>query len=215
MRLFLSSQDFGKYGHVAKELCGDNTKAAFIKNAQDDKSDEERNFSTPQKKLMFEQLGFVFEEIDLRAYFGKTQQLREKLLEFGSVWCAGGNTYILRRAMKASGLDEILKEFIADDRIVYGGWSAGACITAQSLHGMERGDRPSPEAVPPEYPIKETLWDGLGFVDFSIIPHCNMDWFVDAAKATEVNYIQKDIPYIKLNDGDVVVVVNGIVKEYR
>ena len=215
MKLFLSSQDLGRHGHIARELCGDNAKVAFIKNAQDDKPDVERNFTTPQKKLMFEQLGFSFEEIDLRHYFGKQAKLYEKLREFGSVWCAGGNTYILRRAMRASGLDNILNELVPSGQLVYGGWSAGACVAAPSLHGMERGDRPSPSVVPAAYPAKEIIWEGLGFVDFSIVPHCNMDWFIDDAQATIANYKANNVPYVALNDGDVVVVFDDMVKEYR
>src|SRR3990167_1920870 len=113
MRLFLSSQDFGDYPEVAAKLAGRNRKAAYVKNAQDDKPDE-RDLSTPEKKLMFEAAGFEFEEIDLRNYFGKSKDLLNKLSNFGSFWSSGGNTFILRRAMKASGLDEILKQLLKE-----------------------------------------------------------------------------------------------------
>ena len=58
MRLFLSSQDFGNYPDVAAKMAGSNKKAAYIKNAQDDLPPQERNFSTPEKKKMFESAGF-------------------------------------------------------------------------------------------------------------------------------------------------------------
>ncbi len=208
MRLFLSSQDFGKYGKLARELVGENNNAAFIKNAQDDKTSEERNFSTASKKQMFENFGFKFEEIDLRNYFGKSNKLKIKIASFGSVWCAGGNTFILRRAMHASGLDKILKELLDQDKIAYGGWSAGACIVADSLKGIQYGDRPSPSIVPASYPIKKTIWSGLGLVDFIVIPHCNMDWFVDSAKRAEAYFKLHNQEYKKLNDGQVII-ING------
>lgn len=213
MRLFLSSQDFGRYAHKARKLAGDNAKAAFIKNAQDDKPVAERNFSTPDKKKMFEEVGFSFEEIDLRDYFGQKDKLSKKLQRFGSVWCAGGNSFILRRAMKSSGLDEILKDLLRNDQILYGGWSAGICITAESLNGIQYGDKPNPEVVPDNYPIKETIWEGLGFVDFMIIPHCNMGWFIDDAKEAEKYMISNDKKYKKLEDGQVII-INGAKEEF-
>lgn len=206
MRLFLSSQDFGKHADAAVRLAGENKKAVYIKNAQDDKPIEERNFTTAEKKLMFEKAGFEFEEIDLRDYFGQAKELEKKLKDFGSIWCAGGNTFILRRAMKASGLDDLLIKLLKNDKVLYGGWSAGACIAAESLKGVERGDRPQPETVPTEYPNKETIWEGLGLVSFMIVPHCDQDWFKEESKAT-IAYLDKlGIPYKVLNDGEVVVV---------
>jgi len=206
MRLFLSSQDFGNYPKIAAKLAGKNKKAAYLKNAQDDLAPEERNFSTPDKKKMFEAAGFEFKEIDLRDFFGKSDKLAEKLADFGSVWSAGGNTFILRRAMKASGLDDILTKRLKKDDIMYGGWSAGACITAPSLHGIEYGDRPQPDAVPSNYPIKETIWEGLNLVRFMIVPHHKSDWF-DKEADKSIEYFKKHkIPYRPLEDGQVVVI---------
>lgn len=206
MRLFLSSQELGNYADVAVELAGSNLKAAYIKNSQDDLPAEQRNFSTPQRKELYEQLGFEFEEVDLRDYFGKATELEAKLQDFGSVWCAGGNTFILRRAMKASGLDEILKKRLAEDTILYGGWSAGACITARSLKGLERGDRPEPSIVPDVYPIKETIWEGLGLVDFTIVPHMDQDWFKADAEQCIRQLTELGVDYRPLNDGQVIIV---------
>ena len=206
MRLFLSSQDFGNYAQVVSDLVGKNKKAAFIKNAQDDLTAAERNFSLPEKKRMFETAGLDFEEIDLRNYFGKSAELRVRLADFGSVWCAGGNTFILRRAMKASGLDDILRELLHEDKILYGGWSAGACIAASSLHGVENGDDPTSDAVPGDYPIIDTVWDGLGLVDFMVIPHYNSDWFGAEAELMKQYCIDLKLPYKPLEDGQVMVV---------
>jgi len=209
VRLFLSSQDLGNYPEAAARLAGGNRKAAFIKNAQDDKPAAERNFSLPQKKQMFEDAGFEFEEVDLRDFFGKPRKLAAKLSDFGSIWCAGGNTFILRRAMKASGLDALLTKLLQEDKVMYGGWSAGACIAAPSLRGIEYGDRPQPDVVPREYPIKETIWDGLDLVSFMIVPHVKSDWFGPQADKS-IAYLQKHgIPYKPLLDGQVIVIDGG------
>ena len=206
MRLFLSSQDFGNYPEVATKLAGENKKAAYIKNAQDHLPPEERNFSTPEKKKMFEAAGFEFEELDLRDYFGKSEELLNKLSNFGSFWSSGGNTFILRRAMKASGLDVILKQILKEDKIMYGGWSAGACVTAPSLHGIEYGDRPQLDVVPKNYPVKKTIWEGLNLVSFMIVAHCKSDWFGKEADKS-IEYFKKHrIRYKPLRDGQVIVV---------
>lgn len=206
MRLFLSSQDLGNYAQQAAELAGRNNKAAYVKNAQDDKPAEERNWSTPDKKKMFEAVGFEFEELDLRDYFGKAEKLAKKLSDFGSLWSSGGNTFILRRAFMASGLDKILKDLLTQDKIIYGGWSAGACIAARSLHGIEYGDRPQPDVVPKEYPIRKTIWEGLNLVPFMVVPHCDSTWFGEQVDAT-IQYLEEHkIPYKKLKDGQVIMV---------
>lgn len=208
MRLFLSSQDLGNYPNVAAKLAGKNKKAAYIKNAQDDLLPEERNFSTPEKKKMFEDAGFEFEEIDLRDYFGKPEKLLNLLSNFGSFWSSGGNTFILRRAMAASGLDEILKNLLSEDKILYGGWSAGACVTAPSLRGIEYGDRPQPDIVPRNYPNKKIIWGGLNLVPFMIVPHYKSDWFGKEANKSIEYFKKHKIEYTSLKDGQVIV-VNG------
>ncbi len=206
MRLFLSSQDLGKYAGTAAILAGSNKKAAFIRNAQDEKFPRERNFSAPAKKKMFEDAHFTFEEIDLRDYFGKKEKLEDKLSSFGSIWCAGGNTFILRRAMKASGLDEILIKRLKNDDVLYGGWSAGAIIMTPSLEGAEYGDEPSPDVVPEDYPIKETLWDALNLVPYAIIPHCSSEWFIKDAELSEQYFTSHNLPFKKLEDGQVIMI---------
>lgn len=212
MRLFLSSQDFGNYPGVAAKLAGKNKKAAYIKNAQDDLPPKKRNWSTPEKKKMFEAAGFEFEELDLRDYFGKPEKLLSKLSNFGSFWSSGGNTFILRRAMAASGFDRIIKQLLEQDKIMYGGWSAGACVMAPSLHGIEHGDRPQPDVVPKNYPIKKTIWDGLNLAPFMIVAHCKSDWFGKEADASIQYFKRHKIPYKALDDGQVIVVDDKKVK---
>lgn len=213
MRLFLSSQDFGNYPGILLELVGENKKAAFINNAKDDLPAEARNRTVREKKSDFENIGFEFEEIDLRDYFGKREELLNKLSNFDLVWCSGGNTFILRRAMAASGLDTILKDMLSKDEVAYGGSSAGTCVAAPSLRGIDRGDRPHPDVVPDNYPNKETIWEGIGLVPFMVVPHCDSDWFSEAADAT-VKYMKKhNLLYRKLKDGQAIV-INGDKEEF-
>jgi len=206
MRLFLSSQDLGNYADVAFEMCGGSKRAAFILNAADDETPAVRADKLARKRFMFENAGFAFEELDLRKYFGRGAELKEKLKEFDLVWCNGGNSFILSRAMCSSGLDTILAELLSENKIMYGGSSAGSCVCAPSLHGAEYGDKPEPDVVPVDYPVKETIWDGLNLVPFSIIPHCDQEWFENSAKESIAYYESHNIPYKALNDGEVVMV---------
>jgi dipeptidase E len=206
MRLFLSSQDLGKHADLAARMAGENKRAAYVRNSQDHLPPEERNRSTSEKKKMFEQAGFEFEEVDLRNYFGKTTGLEKKLEGFGSIWCAGGNTFVLRRALAASGLDSLLIKWLKEDKIFYGGWSAGSCVAAHSLKGAEIGDWPNSDIVPEKYPVKETIWEGLGLVPFMIVPHCDQDWYKGEAKQTITYFKKYKLPYKALNDGEVVIV---------
>lgn len=208
MRLFLSSQDLGDYAHVAKKMAGGNNKALFIKNAQDHYPDEQRNFSNPLKQKMFEDAGFEFEYLDLRDYFGKKQELVKKLKTAGSFWSSGGNTFILRRAMKASGFDEIISRMLKNDEIMYGGWSAGSCVLADRLDCVKFGDDSRGIIVPSNYPaeVRDTIWEGLGLIEFIPIPHCETEWFIQDAKRT-IEYAERHgLSYKKLNDGQVYII---------
>ena len=207
MRLFLSSQDLGNYADIAAKMAGKNKHAIYIKNAQDDLSPEQRNWSTPEKKKMFEAAGFTFEEIDLRDYFGKSEKLAEKLFIVGSFWSSGGNAFILRRAMQASGLDRILKKLLKEDKILYGGWSAGAMIMTPDLKGSDWGEEDRPGVVPKGYDAK-IIWQGLGQVPFYIVPHHKNKKFGDGPRATIEYFKSRKLPHYVLEDGQVIV-VNG------
>lgn len=212
MRLFLSSQDFGNYPDVAAMLAGKNKRAAFIKNAQDDSPAAERNFSTEEKKNMFEQTGFEFEEIDLRDYFGKADKLKEKISSFGSIWSAGGNVFILRRAFASSGLDKILIDLLGKDRILYGGWSAGAMIMAPDLKGPDWSEGDRPTIVPEGYESK-IIWQRLNLVPFYIVPHFGSARHGDSPQELANYYKSNKLRHYVLEDGQVVV-VNGDKTEF-
>lgn len=212
MRLFLSSQDLGHYAELAFEMCGPGKRVACVINAQDYLDASEREEKVARKKLLFESAGFAFQELDLRQYFGRPEELEKYLQDFDLVWCNGGNTFILRRAMRASGLDTILKKRLADDTIMYGGSSAGSCVCAPSLHGIECGDRPHHGIVPAGYPDASTIWEGLGLVPFMIIPHGDQEWFSGNVDPTIQALQDQGAPYQLLNDGEVVIVENDATK---
>ena len=210
MRLFLSSEGFGNYPKRLVELVGESKKVAFIDNAKDFLEPAEREAHVQEKKAEFETLGFEFQELDLRSYFHKSNKLLDLLSNFGVVWLSGGNTFVLRRALAYSGLDNILKEQVAHSKIIYGGSSAGSIIPTPSLHGTEYGDEPS--EIPKGYK-KEVIWSGLNLVSFHIVPHYESEWFREESDAM-VDYLKKnELPHKTLKDGQVIV-IDGDKKEF-
>ena len=205
MRLFLSSQDLGNYAEVAANLAGKNKKALFIKNAQDHYPPEQRNFSTPEKQKMFEAVGFEFEEIDLRDYFGKAEKLAEKLSLAGSFWSSGGNVFILRHAFAQSGLDKILFELLKKDKILYGGWSAGAMVMAPDLKGPIWSEEDRPNIIPKGYDAK-VIWKGLNLIPFYIVPHFGSEIHGKSPQRLADYYKSKNLRHYILEDGQVIVI---------
>ena len=53
-----------------------------------------------------------------------------------------GNVFTLRMAFAKSGLDRVVVEGLAADQFVYAGFSAGPCVLAPSLAGLELCDPP-------------------------------------------------------------------------
>lgn len=205
MRLFLSSENLGKHPEVFLKMVGPG-KLGVTENAKDDWTEPDRQTKVQEHIDQLKRQGFDPEEIDLRNYFGKPDELKNNMNELSGLFVFGGNTFILRRAMAASGLDKILQDLVPSGKLVYGGSSAGSCVAAKSLHGIEYGDRPQPDVVPDDYPIKKTIWEGLNLVPFMIVPHCESDWFGKEARKSIKYMKEHKIPHKSLTDGQVVVV---------
>jgi dipeptidase E len=207
MRLYLSSYKLGNYPEELIKLTGVKTRIAIIGNAGDGYGNiKERRESIKRQATSLYDIGLIPQEIDLRKYFGKEKELENKLHKFGAVWIRGGNTFILRRAMKLSGFDKIIKKMLKKNEIVYAGFSAGWCILSQSLHGLETVD--DPNMVPAGYP-KKIEWKGLGLINYSACPHYKSDHPESADVDKEVKFYKENkLPYKTLRDGEVIV-VNG------
>ena len=207
MRLYLSSFGLGNRPQELVNLAAGRTSAAVILNAYDFAAEDVRQSRLQQEIEALQQLGFHPQELDLRHYFNdkhKQLDLRTLLTTYGLVWVRGGNSFILRRAMKASGLDEILVDALAHDAFVYGGFSAGIAMLAPSLHGAELVD--DPYDVPEGYDAT-VIWECLGLVPYAIAPHYKSDHPESAAVDKLVQYyIDNHILFKALRDGQVIVV---------
>lgn len=214
MRLYLSSYGLGNYSKELFKLVGVNKKIAIIGNAGDHyKPKKERGESIQRQFDSLSRVGLMPQEIDLRKYFNKEKELEKKLKKFGAVWIKGGNTFILRKAMRLSGFDKIIKKMLKKDEIVYAGYSAGWCVLSKSLKGLEIVDNPKDNAE--GYP-KKIIWSGLGIIDYTACPHYKSDHPESADVDKEVKYYKDNkIPYKTLRDGEVIVVNGNKEKIFR
>lgn len=154
-------------------LMGRGARLCVITNAKDDKADNERQESVDEVLAYLSSLDFVVSELDLRAYFQGDHNWLEYLADYDGVWLAGGNTFVLRRALDAAGLVEPLTEQVRTGKLTYGGESAGAIMATPSLTGVQYGD--DPDVLPSDY-AAVTPWQGLGLIETHLVPHFSSDW---------------------------------------
>ena len=206
MQLYLSSYKLGSEPQKLKELVDVEKKVAVIANALDFSDEFERKQHSIQRELDdLAALGLQAEEMDLRDYFERRDELVKKLGEFGLIWAIGGNSFVLRRAMRQSGFDELVKQYHSEHRqsFVYAGYSAGAVVAAPTLRGIELVD--DPKVVPATYE-SEIIWEGLGLINFSIAPHYRSNHPEAEAIEHVVRYFQQNNIYFRaLSDGEVII----------
>lgn len=204
MRLYLSSYKFGDHTDELVKLAGENKKVAVITNAVDYGDPERAAHSLKEQIIELNLLGFNAEGLDLRDYFGKRVELEEKLKGYGMVWVRGGNVFILRRAYKQSGFDEILKKRLAEDSLVYAGYSAAAVVISPTLKGAEIVDDPN---IVPESYNKEVDLGGLSIIDYVVAPHHKSDHQESELVEEYIVHCKKNnIPYKPLRDGEVIII---------
>lgn len=205
MRMYLSSFRFGNKPEALQELVGTQRRAAIVMNALDNFPDQRARWLQAQSNALNE-LGFSVSELDLRAYFERENDLRGLTASINTVWINGGNAFILRRAMKQSGFDAIIKQALAHDTHVYAGFSAAAVICFQSMRGLELTDDPNDT---PEGYDREIVWEGLGLLPYAIAVHYKSDHSEAISTDREIAFYKANgIPYRTLRDGQALV-VNG------
>lgn len=211
MRLFLSSYRAGKHDDKLLEFLGKIDKIAVITNAKDYKTPEDRRVKLEENFDYYRSIGLKPTEIDLRPYFHKPGA--EKLLsKHNFIWLAGGNVFLLRRALSYTGLDRWLYDMVRKNEIILGGESAGAIITGPTLKYSETEENEdSPNYIPEGYG-KKVLWDGLDFVNYVPVPHYNSPGYIGIDEYID-NLKKKGIPYKTMTD-DQAIIVNGDKEEF-
>jgi len=202
MKFYLSSYRNGNRTDRLKKLILKDKKLGFVPNALDYKAPKQRQERIYESVKDLTALGINVEILDLRKYFGKKAELKKKIDCLGGIWVRGGNTFVLRQAMKLSGLDDILKNIDRKD-FLYGGYSAGVCVLAPDLKPLQIVDDPT---VKPYKGLKKTIWKGLGLLDYIILPHYKSNHPESADIDKAVEYCKKNkVQFKALKDGEVVI----------
>lgn len=197
-KLFLASFT----AHVVDKLPGFigkvpmETKMAFIPTAADPYTD--RWFVEYDRKAL-SRLGYNFTDFDIK---GNTcQSLIEKLSKFDALVLSGGNVFYLMEKAVESGFDKAIPKLI-EKGVCYVGGSAGATLVGPSLAPVQTLDDPS------KAPNLVSL-DGIGIVDFVVLPHFGEIKYKDRYEKIINDY--KDFKYriIPLANDRAVIVNNG------
>lgn len=202
MKYYLSSYELGNKTDKLKSLTllGE---IGYIPNARDftgaDLARKAKRTANDINSLCA--LGLEVELVDLQDYFGKQKELKNKLEKMGAIFISGGNVFVLRQAMRLSGMDDILAE-LQNTNFLYAGYSAAGCVLSPSLRGMDIVD---PLDTPYD-DLKEVLWEGLGLIDFRFIPHWDSEHPESADVEKEILYCKENhIPFKAIRDGEVII----------
>ncbi len=205
MKYYLSSYKFGNQVEVLQKLKPENPKLGHINNSRDWVGASPEIAAQYQKEEIhfLNELGFEAEALDLKSYFNKEDALREKINSLGSLWVSGGNTFVLRMAMRLSGFDTIFEELKNRKDFLYGGYSAGICILCESLKPIEMVDDPDNFPFPE---IQSPIYEGLGVFNYALMPHYDSDHFESEAIGKEIQRcIDNQWLFKALRDGDVII----------
>lgn len=205
MRLYLSSYQLGEHGARLRDMVRGRRRGLVISNALDGYADDRRAADTCRQIAMLSEVGLDAEALDLREHDSST--LAEAVGEPDFLWVRGGNVFTLRMALARSGMDALILDALREDRFVYAGFSAGPCVLAPSLAGLELCD-----------PVEQCLavhgevrYDGLGVLDRPVVPHLDSPGHPETTLLGEVarRYAQDGIAHWRLRDGQVLTVDDG------
>jgi dipeptidase E len=205
MRLYLSSFRLGKHPERLVAMVPPPGRVAVVCNAIDNEAPDVRAEKVAAELARLRDLGLDPSEVDLRGYDDPVA-VRGMLSSYDAVWVRGGNVFVLRAALRRSGADRVIAELLREDAIVYAGYSAGACVLAPSLRGLELCDDASA--------VAEVTWEGLGILDHAFVPHLNSPGHpeTELLEKLSASYDADGTPYVGLRDGQAIV-VDGAFRE--
>lgn len=188
-------------------LAGRGARVAVISNALDYISPDARQAYADNGGFMaedwFMEHGLTVSQLDLRSHIG-SPRIEKALDGIDLVWAVGGNAFLLLRAIRQSGLEPVLKRRLAENSLMYGGWSAGACVAGSSLRGIHLMDEPFRIAEGYE---PDPQWVGMGLIDQVIVPHFESDHAEATAAAMAAAYLKGEgISFQPLRDGETIIV---------
>lgn len=172
-------------------------------NAMDGAPEEVRAEAVRLELDSLAELGLQATELDLREH--DAGGLAAELSDVEVLWVRGGNVFTLRHVVRTSGLETLLPTLLRDDALVYAGYSAGPCLLAPSLRGLERCDDAGEVR---RLHGADPIFDGLGVLDFAFVPHVDSDGHPESEVLGQVarRYAASGVPHRTLRDGQALVV---------
>ncbi|MGI5170700.1 Type 1 glutamine amidotransferase-like domain-containing protein [Spirillospora sp. CA-253888] len=206
--MYLSSWRLGDHPERLLDLLDDpaGARAAVIANAVDALPDAERRAAVEREVHALAALGLRPVEIDLRAFFDRDpSRIAAELGGFPLLWVRGGNAFVLRHALARSGADRAIVELLREDAAVYAAYSAGACVLAPDLHGLEQCDDPRDVHTAYGAPAR---FDGLAVLDHVVVPHIDSPGHPESEilGAVAEQYRSQGVPHRTLRDGQAIVI---------
>jgi dipeptidase E len=207
MKLYLSSNRLGNKIDELKKMVLEPKRIAVITNAKDYAPIELRSEKLKSNFAELKAIGFDPIEVDLRKYFNQKDKLLDDLKNFNGVYVAGGNSFLLLKSFIQSGFDQVLKELLLDPSFVYIGYSAGICVLAPDLYGLEIVDDPY---VKVEKYSNEIIWKGLGILEYLPVPHYKSEdkEISDGNDKVIEKLTVNGVKYTPIRDGEVVIIDN-------
>jgi dipeptidase E len=206
MKMYLSSYKLGNKTEKLSEMVPLNNRLGYIANALDFTGADPLRKAKQVAQSMDELQSFGFEcfDLDLKKYFGKEDELREYVATLGAVWVCGGNVFVLRQAYRLSGFDTIIHELKNREDFLYGAYSAGVSVLGPTLRGFHLVD----DATDTPYDgLDEVIWEGLGILEYSFLPHYDSNHKESEAIQKELEFCEENgLPYKTARDGEVVIV---------
>lgn len=206
MKYYLSSYKLGNETEKLEKLIAQTSgKFGYISNALDfTKADSLKRHEHIEKDIKdLEKHGATVELLDLREYFEKEKNLKTKLLNLGGLYVSGGNAFVLRQAMKISGLDKIILEMSYRNDFLYIGYSAGVCVLSPILEPYAITDDAKDF---PYRQIREQIWEGLNILDFTFQPHYHSKHPESKNTDLEIQHcIENKILFKAYKDGEVII----------
>lgn len=198
MRLYLSSFRTGTHHDRLLALAGDGRRTALIPNALDGLPADMRDTGLRRD---FDDLGAI--GLDVTLVDLRKPATVAGLAGYDIVWVRGGNVFVLRRVLADTGADTVLLDLLRHDTVVYGGYSAGACVLAPDLHGLELVDDPAA--------VTDPIMTGLGLLDRPFVPHVRSPGHPETAAcdAASAAYAAAQRPHWALRDGEALLVTGG------
>jgi dipeptidase E len=205
VRLYLSSFRLGDHPEHLVRMAGEGARVAVVANSIDGAPPEIRRQGVDLELDALRGLGLAPHEVDLRD-LGGPGDVRAAVSDVDAVWVRGGNTFVLRAVLRLSGADEVLAEAVRSDALVWAGYSAGGCVLAPTLRGLELVD--PVDEVEKVRPGAAVVWEGLGLLDRPFVPHWSSPGHPETELIDDVvaHYDALGTSCWKLRDGQALVI---------